>query len=516
MAPKAKKVVAVQKSDGWANSLTGIGSKYRDKRLQNDFCIDDRVYDRTFQETMWEGDDMAARIVEMVPDEMMRNGFELQIKNPQPKGRDKKANVTDALGAPAAALQPPTKPPGIINTNDQTTKKLAEDVMTRVEELAIAENMLQSLYAERAYGGAAMLLGIDDGQSPDKPLDLDNIKSFSWINTLTPRELRAWKYYDNPYKPNYGKPELYQIQASGVETMSETLELTGSSKFSLVHESRLIVFPGVVVSAQHRLRRYGWGNSVFARVMQVIADFQGAYSGAAHLTVDFAQAVFKIKGLAEMMAGDNDDAVRNRALAIDMSRSLAKAILIDSEEEFERKPTPLSGLADMLMRFEHRLAAAADMPVTLLMGASPAGLNATGDSDIRFFYDRIKARQNKFLLPRIERLLRLIMLSQDGPTKGVEPEDWKVQFCSLWQLSDTEQAANRKTQADADCAYIAAGVLTPEEVAASRFGGTKYSTETVIDMEARKQMAADHEANMTEYSKTMAQVMKPPPAPAKK
>lgn len=500
--PSKKKTAPAQKYDGWSNALTGIGSRYRDKRLQTDFCIDDRVYNRTFQENLWEGDDMAARIVEMVPDEMMRNGFELQVKNPDPKGSINKANVTDAaVGVPPA----PTKPPGVINPDDQTTKRLSEDIMVRLDELCVSEKMLQSLYAERAYGGAAMLLGIDDGQSPDKPLKLDKIKSFTWINTLTPRELRAAKYYSNPYKPKFGEPELYQIQADMDDAAS-------SSRLTLVHESRLIVFPGIVVSAQHRIRQHGWGNSVFARVMQIIADFQGAYSGAAHLTVDFAQAVFKIKGLAEMMAGDNDDAVRNRALAIDMSRSLAKAILIDSEEEFERKPTPLSGLADMLQRFEYRLAAAADMPVTLLMGCSPSGLNATGDSDIRFFYDRIKARQNKFLLPRIERLIRLIMLSADGPTKGVEPEDWKVQFCSLWQLSDTEQAANRKAQAETDCAYINAGVLTPEEVAASRFAGTKYSTETVIDLEARKQMAADHEANMAEHAQIMAQATSPDPA----
>jgi len=34
---------------------------------------------------------------------------------------------------------------------------------------------------------------------------------------------------------------------------------------------------------------------------------------------------------------------------------------------------------------------AADIPMTRLLGQSPAGMNATGDGDMRNYYDRIEA-----------------------------------------------------------------------------------------------------------------------------
>ena len=74
--------------------------------------------------------------------------------------------------------------------------------------------------------------------------------------------------------------------------------------------------------------------------------------------------------------------------------------------------------------------------------------------------------------------MKLLFLSKRGPTKGSLPANWSIQFGRLWQLSELEQAQLRKTQADADVAYVNAGVLSTTEVAESRFGGDLYSTET--------------------------------------
>ena len=52
------------------------------------------------------------------------------------------------------------------------------------------------------------------------------------------------------------------------------------------------------------------------------------------------------------------------------------------------------------------------------MGQAPAGLNATGDSEIRWFYDRVAARQRRELQPALKRLVKLLFLSKRGPTKG--------------------------------------------------------------------------------------------------
>ncbi len=186
-----------------------------------------------------------------------------------------------------------------------------------------------------------------------------------------------------------------------------------------------------------------------------------------------------------------------------MTKSIARMLVIDAEEEFERATASLAGVDVVLREFAIRLAAAADMPVTLLMGTSPGGMSATGESDIRFFYDRIGARQKRHLLPILRRLYRLVMISKEGPTEGEEPEMWNLKFNPLRQLSELEQATLRKTVAETDAIYIGQGVLSAEEVAASTYGGSEWSMERTIDFEGREEMAEQDEADAEERKAEM-------------
>ncbi len=97
------------------------------------------------------------------------------------------------------------------------------------------------------------------------------------------------------------------------------------------------------------------------------------------------------------------------------------------------------------------------------MGRSPAGQNATGESDIRFWYDHIQAQQNNVLKPRLEKLIRYLFLEQ-GHT---EPEQWSIQFNPLFLKTDMEEANLYKATAEGDAIYIQNGVLAPAEVAVS-------------------------------------------------
>jgi hypothetical protein len=73
----------------------------------------------------------------------------------------------------------------------------------------------------------------------------------------------------------------------------------------LIHESRMIVFPGIRVSRyQQSTARGGWGESVLSRVYRVLRDFNTAWSSAGVLVTDFAQSVIKIAGLWEALAFD--------------------------------------------------------------------------------------------------------------------------------------------------------------------------------------------------------------------
>ena len=366
-------------------------------------------------------------------------------------------------------------------------------ILSRVADLRVNPQLKLAMEYRRAYGGGAVLIGADDGQDLVKPLDMKRVKSVNFLTVLRPRELWADTWYTDADKPRYGEPETYTIQPETETSITERAARTGGGIWH-VHESRLVVFRNKVFSRRHLRENHGWGDSVFVRILNVLAQFHQVWGGSANLLSDFAQAVLKIKGLAELLSGNKREKVMDRAMAIDLSRSIARSVILDSEESWERQPTPLTGYPDMMDKWMLRLAAAASMPVSMLFGQAPAGLNATGDSDIRFFYDTVSAEQDEILRPGLEYLLSVLFAAKTGPTNGIEPETWTINFNALWQLSQKEIAERNKAQSDADLNMINGQVCTPEEIAMSRFGGENYSLDTKLDLNARRAMtSAIHE-----------------------
>jgi phage-related protein (TIGR01555 family) len=232
-----------------------------------------------------------------------------------------------------------------------------------------------------------------------------------------------------------------------------------------IHASRLLIFHG-----GRCIKKGSWPQSILQRIYPVLQQFHLAWQSTAHLMSDGAQGVFKLKGLHNAIASNKTGDILKRLEMVDMGRSVARSVLLDAEDEdFRRDTYSFSGVPQILEKMMLRLAAAAKIPVSLLMGQSPAGLHATGDSDIRFFYDQVRAEQEG-IKPKMMHLIELLMRSKDGPTKG-ELFPFQITFPSLWQMTEKEKAELQKLHSETDCRYIQEGVLLPEEVAAMRFSG---------------------------------------------
>jgi phage-related protein (TIGR01555 family) len=184
-----------------------------------------------------------------------------------------------------------------------------------------------------------------------------------------------------------------------------------------------------------------------------------------------------------MIAGGQKDALYTRAILLDTLRSVSRAIFLDADhgEEFTRVQTTFSGVSDILDRSANRLAAATEIPVTLLMGQAPAGLNATGASDVRIFYDLIKSQQANELSPKLMRLIRLFAIGA-----GYRNERFKIEYHPLWQETPAEQATRRQSIATADAIYIQNEVFTPEEVAKVRGRATGWDGPIAVNLALRE------------------------------
>jgi len=435
---------------GFQNPLTGLGTFSRDKVLQGSYIQPVRIPDPELS-ALFNGNDLAHRIVALRPKEMFRRGYTLTI----------------------------TDPKGVATGGQPTQSELAKDVTKYATALGADTKIKESLTFGRLFGGGLMIMGCDDCLDPSLPLNEKNIRSIKYLNFTDRRFLFARTYYGNPFAPNFGEVETYQVT-----------NMFGDQQFNVIHESRVLRFDGAPVEILLRRQLAGWTLSVLQAPYDALRMFDSSFQAVANLMTDMAQAVFKMKGLIEQITSGRSTEVMTRMGMVDMMRSSARMLLLDADgEEFERKPTPMSAVPETLDRFMIRMASAAEMPVTVLFGQSPAGLNATGEADFRSFYDTVAGEQKSVLEPKLRRLYNLICLAKDGPTGGQAPPG-DLEFCwhKLWEPNESELAKIHLAQAQADDFYIQNLTLTPAEVALSRFRGGQLSLETEIDVKSRQEI----------------------------
>jgi hypothetical protein len=245
-----------------------------------------------------------------------------------------------------------------------------------------------------------------------------------------------------------------------------------------------------------------------------LTDFGVSHGYVANIIHDFRVAVYKITNLGDLLAAGKDDQITKRIQIMNMARSILGAVVVGEGEEFQFNTGSVAGLADLVDRLKIRLQSSTDIPHTILFNESASGLGATGESERKNWFQYVAAQQKNYLKPRLVPFLTNAFMCADCPVDAPK-DDWDVKFNPLDTPTEKEQAETRKIQTDADVAYIDRGVLTPEEVRQSRFGGDTYSHETQLDDTAFN-AAKEEEAKAAEAAaKAAMEAAKNPPAPAR-
>lgn len=395
------------RADGWSNPYTGFGIFGRD-RTKASYFQRAAVLDDEQLASLYYMDDISAKVVDTFPDEMLRQGYSVD-------GED-------------------------------------EDLLKQGRELDVDCKVAEAMKWGGLFGGALLILGAKGGnplaQMPENPKGLD------FLSVVDRRYVTVERYYNNPMAPKYGQPEVYRIAAiEGINT--------------IIHESWTIRFEGPPTDPHERRQLQGWTYSVLQRPYETLQQFSGAWQSAGHLLSEASIGVFKLEGLLSQIASGELKNLQTRLTLADMSKSTMRSLMLDAQHEsFERVSTSFSGLDAVLDRFMMRLSACTDIPVSVLMGRSAAGMNATGESDFRAFYNAVETRQKKQLKPVLDRLYSILA--------GKEVE---VEFNPLWTPTAKEEAEIDKMVADTYAVYIGNEVLRPEAVALKEFRGTELVTD---------------------------------------
>ncbi len=427
--------------DAWSNNVTGLGTSF-DKAQHTSFGRKSRIPDQKLSD-LFHGDDLSRRVVSITPKEMTRKGHILKVPEINDDAKD--------------------------------------GLLTETQRLNVNRTMQVGLTWGGLYGGAAGVLGIRDGRDSREPVDEENIQGVDFINIVDKRYLQPVEWQNDPMQPDFGEPLVYRITprtAVGMINGSMTVE---------VHRSRLLIFPGVLTSDDERANNDGWDFSKLQTILPVIRDFQSTWLAVGNLIQEASVGVYKVKDLIGLIASKQQNVVTQRLQMIDISKSVARSIAIDADnEEYSRIGAQLTELSKLLDRYMLRLSSAVEIPVTILMGQSPAGMNATGDADFRWYYDNVATDQTNILKPLLVKLYRYIFLAKEGPTGGEMPKSFDVIFTPLWAMSPKEQAEVEKLIAEKDSIYIDKGVQTSEETGLSRYTPEGWRMDTTIDREARE------------------------------
>lgn len=338
-------------------------------------------------------------------------------------------------------------------------------VADALETLGAQHHIRDAIMWGRLLGGCLVVMMVDDGMDPSMPVNEANVRSVLHLRTVDRREVVPGRLVADPLAADHGEPETYIL--SGID--GRQVE---------VHKSRVLRFGGATTDNQARQANGGWDDSVLTRMRSKLADFDMGHQSAASLLMDFAQPTVRIEGLSEMLAADEDGLVQKRIEMMMLSRSVARVLLLDTNEEYSRTPTPVTGMPELLDRLERLLSAVTGIPVSRLMGRSAAGMNATGEGDERVYYDRVIAYQARYVLPQLERLVRLLMLAKNGPTQGKEPEAWSLEPRPLQQASKKERGEVAKLEADTVSTLVQWDIVDARDVNVEQMHAGAYVTRT--------------------------------------
>lgn len=390
------------RQDGWRATLSGIGGR-RDKARHVKFCPSLQL-DRETLAGVYRDSWLVRRIITAVPEEALRRGFGEELDS-------------DDL-------------PNFTRLNFE--RYPGEGALIRACNLA------------RLMGGSGIYLGYRDGGA-DLTQPAREGAEVSFLEVFHRYELRAVEgsRVTDPSDPRYGRPELWEV--------------IGQNRTNLrFHQSRMIVFPGQPRADQFEVGAFDrdWDDSVLQSMWDDVARYGLFWQSVSHLMQISSVGVLKIEGLIQMLTSQDQADAEARIDLINEALSLTRLMMLDASknEEYHRESVSFTDVPALLQELQLATAAAVGEPVTVLFGRSPAGMNATGESDMRLWYDKVDVWRERVLKPRAEQLIA-----------ACERKEVTIEWPPLWEPTEKECAEVRNLHIQGSHVLWQDGVLSEDE-----------------------------------------------------
>lgn len=382
-------------TDSFSNPFTRLGVGQPNLLETAEYPLTRLTQNFTLLNSLYRNDWIARRVVDTIPEDMLKNWFELRSQ-----------------------LQP-----------DQISQ-----FDTVVRKTHLKRHLLEGLRWARLFGGAAGIIVIEGQEDMlDQPLDLDTILPGQYKGLII-ADRWSGVYPDSGLvqdlgDADFGTPEYYTF------SMSETDIAFGVR----VHHSRVIRFMGRDLPYVERTAENWWGMSELEHVYTELNKRNTTSENIAQLIFQANIRTYKMADLGQMLAATQPEIQKRLYQVMAMQNFLLSNMgmnVMDKEDALETHQYTFAGLNDIYESFMLDVSGASEIPVTRLFGRSPAGLNSTGESDLINYYDKVHQNQESDLRPVLEKLLPVLCMS----VWGMVPDDLDFEFNPVRDTSDKERA----------------------------------------------------------------------------
>lgn len=338
---------------------------------------------------------------------------------------------------------------GAVKSDDDEDAENVKRFNATLEEYKIRD-VLHEVAEKVGYFGGCMVY-IDTGAND---LELATPLNMGTAGELAQNRLKGFRVIDpinvypgvynsnNPLRADFYSPDRWFVMGREV------------------HGSRLIRF---VANEVPQLLKpvYNFFGIAQAQILwDYVMHFNTVRVATANMAKKFSMTVMKTNMEALLFGGSSEEEFRKRMALIARYQDNNSITAIDkNEEDIVKIETPLSGLTDIGKQALEFLAALNRTPAVKLLGLSPSGFNATGESDLRNYNDHISSQQEKVLDPGLKIIIDCLHLH----LFGVPNSSMKFEWNELGEEDRAAMANTDKIRADTVAVYLDRGVISPEE-----------------------------------------------------
>jgi hypothetical protein len=395
---RARQAQSRQTHDSFQNFALGLGIGTNNASTGNTYGFNPISRIRTELEWMYRGAWLAGSAVDVIANDMTREGVEV-----------------------------------IGNLDPDEIEEIEEEAVT----LRIWERMNQTIKWSRLYGGAICVLLVD-GQDYSKPFRIETVGPNQFRGLLVLDRWMAMPSLSDlvtEIGPDLGLPKYYTVDVSAPALRGQR-----------IHYSRCIRLIGDELPYWQAIAENMWGMSVLERPFPIVSQFDSATAGASQMVSKAYLRYFKIEKYRDIISqgGPALKGLQNQIAFMRLVASNEGIALMDSKDEMvTTQASVFTGMSEILLHLGEQIAGSFGIPLVRLLGQTPGGLNADGDSQMKTYVDGIRQKQ-QYQKVGVTKIYRCMAQSLKIDVQG----GFGVKYKSLIQMDDSEKAeiAERDTR----------------------------------------------------------------------